>query len=188
VNKTKKILALGLSCLAILTLAACSKPTKDNTSASTKASSSVAKKDDSSTSKENKTQASSDKKEDVKSKKFAVGDKITFDNVAEYTITSVEWTDELDFDKSNSNKSVKITYDVTNLSDTDLSFGNDIELYVGGKKMEPYASNVMGFVSPNITFKLNKNFKVSGNGDFELKVKPPVESISKSAIVAFKLD
>lgn len=187
-NKTKRLLTLGLSCLSILTLAACSKSTKDNTSASTKASSSVAKKDDNSTSKENKTPASSDKKEDVKSKKFAVGDKITFDNVGEYTITNVEWTDELDFDKNSSNKALKITYDVTNLSDKDLSFGNDIELYVDGKKMEPYTSNVMGFVSPDITFKLNKNFKVVGNGDFELKVKPPVDSVSKSAIVAFTLD
>ena len=149
------------------------------------------KKDDGLTSKENKTQTSSNKKEDVKSKKFAVEDKITFDNVAEYTITNVEWTDKRNqFDDKNPDKVLKVTYNVTNLSDKNLSVGSDMDLYVGGKKMETYPNdNTLESISPGRSLEgATEHFGVFGEGDLELEVKPAFDFKSKPAIVAFTLD
>ena len=174
-NKTKKIMALGLSCLSILTLVACSGTTKENNP----------------TSKDDKTQTSSNKKENDKKGKLAIGDKITFDNVAEYTVTNVEWTEERNqFDKTNPDKVLKVTYNVTNLSDKDLPVGWDMDLYVGGKKMESYANdNTLESISPSRSLDgAIKHFGVVGDGDLELEIKPAVDFKSKPAIVAFKLD
>ena len=174
-NKTKKLLALGLSCLSILTLAACSGATKDNSSAS----------------KDDKTQASSTKKEADKKEKLAVGDKITFDGKAEYTITNVEWTDKRNqFDDKNPDKVLKVTYNVTNLSDKNLSVGSDMALYVGGKKMETYPNdNTLESISPGRSLEgATEHFGVFGEGDLELEVKPAFDFKSKPAIVAFTLD
>lgn len=174
-DKTKKLITLGLSCLSILTLVACSGATKEN----------------SSTSKDEQTQTSSNKKEADKKEKLAIGDKITFDNVAEYTITNVEWTDERNqFDKTNPDKVLKVTYNVTNLSDKDLPVGWDMDLYVGGKKMESYANNnTLESISPSRSLDSAINhFGVVGDGDLELEIKPAVDFNSKPAIVAFKLD
>ena len=67
-NKTNRIFALGLSCLSVLALVACS----------------GASKKEETTSKNDKVETSSSKKETEKKRKLAIGDKITFDNVAEY--------------------------------------------------------------------------------------------------------
>ena len=174
-NKTKKLLTLGLSCLSILTLAACSGTSKENIS----------------TSKDDKTQTSSNKEDTNKKGKLAIGDKVTFDNVAEYTITNVEWTDERNqFDQTNPDKVLKVTYNVTNLSDKNLPVGWDMDLYVGGKKMESYANdNTLESISPSRSLDgAIKHFGVVGDGDLELEIKPAVDFKSKPAIVAFKLD
>ena len=174
-HKTQKIIALGLSCLSILSLVACS---------------SGAKKDDNS-SKDAKVETSSSKKETDKKDKFAIGDKLTFDNVAEYTITGVEWTDERNqFDKSNPDKVLKVTYNVTNLSEKDLPIGLDMELYVGGKKMDTYPNtNTMESISAGRSIEgAGAHFGVSGEGDLELEIKPALDFKSKAAIVAFTLE
>ena len=55
--------------------------------------------------------------------------KLSLDKQAEYTITKVEWSDERnDFDQSNPDKVLKVTYNVKNLSDKDLAVGVDINL------------------------------------------------------------
>ncbi|GGE30437.1 hypothetical protein [Streptococcus himalayensis] len=75
--------------------------------------------------------------------KYGIGDKITFDGQAEYTITGVEWSEERNqFDQSHPEKVLKVSYNVTNLSDKDLLIGSDIDLYVGGKKMGTYPNIV----------------------------------------------
>ena len=120
-NKTKKmVLAWGVTLLSASILVACGIHSS--------------KSDD--TSKEAKTEkkASTEKSSEKKST-YAIGDKIVFDKQAEYTITNVEWTDERnDFDKTNPDKVLKVTYNVKNLSDSDLAVGVDIDLFVGGNK------------------------------------------------------
>ena len=174
-HKTRKIITLGLSCLSILTLFACS---------------SGAKKEDN-TSKNEKVETSTSKKETEKKDKFAIGDKITFDNVAEYTITNVEWTDERNqFDKSNPDKVLKVTYNVTNLSEKNLPIGLDMTLYVGGKKMESYPNtNTMDAISAGRSIEgAVSHYGVTGEGDLELEIKPALDFKSKAAIVAFTLE
>ena len=100
-NKTKKWFGLGVTLLSASILVACGN--------------SSSKSDD--TSKEAKTEkkASTEKSSEKKST-YAIGDKIVFDKQAEYTITNVEWTDERnDFDKTNPDKVLKVTYNVKNL-------------------------------------------------------------------------
>ena len=127
-NKTKKWFGLGVTLLSASILVACGN--------------SSSKSDD--TSKEAKTEkkASTEKSSEKKST-YAIGDKIVFDKQAEYTITNVEWTDERnDFDKTNPDKVLKVTYNVKNLSDSDLAVGVDIDLFVGGNKMETYPNTI----------------------------------------------
>lgn len=174
-NKTRKLIALGLSCLSVLTLVACS---------------GGAKKDEN-TSKDTKIETSSSQKETEKKDKFSIGDKLSFENVAEYTITNVEWTDERNqFDKSNPDKVLKVTYNVTNLSEKDLPIGLDMTLYVGGKKMESYPNtNTMDAISAGRSIEgAVAHFGVTGEGDLELEVKPALDFKSKAAIVSFTLE
>ena len=99
-NKTKKLLALGFSLLSISLLVACGNSQKTSETApkevqTEKASTSEAKKENKST--------------------YSIGDTITFDKHAEYTITNVEWTDERnEFDNTNPDKVLKVTYNVKN--------------------------------------------------------------------------
>ena len=70
-------------------------------------------------------------------KAYGIGDKITFEGKAEYTITNVEWTEERNqFEQSNPEKVLKVTYNVTNLSDKDAVVGMGMDLYVA-KKWKP---------------------------------------------------
>ena len=115
-NKTKKWLALGFSFLSVSVLVACG-----NSEKSSKSSSNEVKTEQSST-KETKTEESSEKKST-----YSVGDKIVFEKFAEYTITNVEWSDERnEFDDTNPDKVLKVTYNVKNLSDKDMPVGIEI--------------------------------------------------------------
>ena len=174
-NKTRKLIALGLSCLSVLTLVACG---------------GGAKKDEN-TAKEDKVETSSTQKEADKKDKFSIGDKLSFENVAEYTITNVEWTDERNqFDKTNPDKVLKVTYNVTNLSEKDLPIGLDMTLYVDGKKMESYPNtNTMDAISAGRSIEgAVAHFGVTGQGDLELEIKPALDFKSKAAIVSFTLE
>ena len=172
-NKTKKWLGLGLSVLSVSVLVACgsSNSQSNNSSKETK------------TEKIPTTEKSSEKKS-----AYAIGDKIVFDKQAEYTITKVEWSDERnDFDQSNPDKVLKVTYNVKNLSDKDLAVGVDINLFVGGNKMESYPNtNTMGSISPGRSMEgAVQHFGVKGDGKLELEIKPFTAFNEKPAIVAF---
>lgn len=169
------MLGLGLALASIFTLVACS----SNTSSTAGESQSAAASSSAETSSTNQ------------SGKYAIGDKITFDKQAEFTITGVEWSEERNqFDDSNPDKVLKVTYNVTNLSDKDLYVGSDIDLYVAGKKMDGYPNtNTMETVSPNRSIEgAVTHFGVKGSGDMELEVKPFAAFGEKPAIVAFTLE
>ena len=176
-NKTKKWLALGFSFLSVSVLVACG-----NSEKSSKSSSNEVKTEQSST-KETKTEESSEKKST-----YSVGDKIVFEKFAEYTITNVEWSDERnEFDDTNPDKVLKVTYNVKNLSDKDMPVGIDIDLYVGGNKMENYANeHTMGSITPGRSMEgAVQHFGVKGDGKLELEIKPFAAFNEKPAIVAF---
>ena len=87
-NKTKKWLALGFSLLSISLLVACGNSQKKIL-------------------RQHQKKFKPRKRQPVKLKKkinqlYSIGDTITFDKHAEYTITNVEWTDERnEFDNTN---------------------------------------------------------------------------------------
>ena len=173
----KKGILVGLLTVAALgSLAACS---SQSASKSDSASTGVKTEQSSSTAK------SSDKKT------YAIGDKITFEGKVEFTITGVEWTDERNqFEKSQPEKVLKVTYNLTNLSDEDYPIVGDVDLYVGGKKMDSYPNGgTMGSVSAGRTYEgAVSYFAVNGSGAKELEVEPFMGIGTKPAIVAFQLD
>ena len=167
---SKKLVKLGISTLALVALTACS---AKESHLSGKTSTSEAKTEQSST-----------------KKTYALGDKITFDGKAEYTITAVEWTDERNqFDETNPEKVMKVTYNVTNLSDADLTVIGDIDLYVGGKKMETYPNgSTMDSLSPGRSYEgAVTYFGVNGSGEKELEIKPLLSLNTKAAVVSIDL-
>ena len=171
-NRKKKWLALGFSLLSISLLVACGNSQKNSEKASQevqteKSSTSEAKNENKST--------------------YSIGDTITFDNYAEYTITNVEWTDERnEFDNTNPDKVLKVTYNVKNLSDKDMPIGIDINLFVGGNKMESYANDhTMGSITPGRSMEgAVEHFGVKGEGDLELEIKPFAAFGEKPAIIS----
>ena len=172
-NKTKKWFGLGVTLLSASILVACG-----NSSSKSNDTSKEAK-----TEKKTSTEKSSEKKST-----YAIGDKIVFEKQAEYTITNVEWSDERnDFDETNPDKVLKVTYNVKNLSDSDLAVGVDIDLFVGGNKMETYPNtNTMGSISPGRSMEgAVQHFGVKGDGKLELEIKPFAAFNEKPAIVAF---
>lgn len=180
----KKVCLFGISLLSVAILAACSSGT--DTESSKSASSSSTTEQTSKTS----TKASKDKKTDSNQKKtYKVGDTITFKDKAEITITGAEWTDERNqFEDSNPEKVLKVTYNVKNISDEDYSVGSDLELYVNGKKMESYANdNTLETISAGRSYEgATQHFGVTGSGNIEVEVKPSFSFDSDKAIV--KLD
>ena len=115
----KKVCLFGVSLLSVAILGACS--TGSNASSGGSSSSSTTEQTSSSSSQNT----------------YNVGDTITFEDEAQFTITGAEWTDERNqFDDTNPEKVLKVTYNVTNLSDDDYVLGSDLELYVNGQKME----------------------------------------------------
>ena len=172
-NKTKKWFSLGLTLLSVSILVACGNSSSKSSDAS----------------KETKTEKSATtEKSSEKKSTYAIGDKIVFDKQAEYTITNVEWTDERnDFDETNPDKVLKVTYNFKNLSDIYLAVVVDIDLFVGGNKMETYPNtNSMGSISPGRSMEgAVQHFGVKGDGKLELEVKPFAAFNEKPAIVAF---
>ena len=166
----KKFPLFTLATLSLIALGACSsgnEPTKGESDSTTVETTTVADKTT-----------------------FAVGDKIVFEGSAEYTITAAEWTDERnEYADSQPEKVLKVTYNVTNLSDEDTSIGMDMNLYVGGKKMESYPnSNTMDGLSAGRTYEgAVQHFAVNGSGDIELEVQPILDFTAKPAIVQLTL-
>ena len=178
--KRKKFLGFTLVALSAVILGACSTSSSNSDSNSNSVS----------TSSETKENAASDSKVDTSKQTFKIGDKITFDNQAEITITGAEWTDERNqFDDTNPERVLKVTYNVVNLSDKDLYVGSDLELYVGGKKMETYPNtNTMETISAGRSLENGvAHFGVSGNGNLELEVKPFAAFGEKAKIVSLDI-
>lgn len=127
-------------------------------------------------------------------KTYHIGDKIVFDGKAEYTITKAEWTDERNqfessFVKNTPEKVLKVTYNVTNLSDEDLVIGTDLRLYVNGNKMETYPNtNTAETISSGRSFEgAIEHFGVIGSGKMEIEIKPLLDFGAKPAIVEIEV-
>ncbi len=128
------------------------------------------------------TSASSSKEE--KSDTFyKIGDTVKVGD-AEYTLNSVELTDERNqFEENQPAQVVKITYTVKNDGDSDLPVGTDVEVYgPDDKKSETYANeNTMGAVAPGKQMDVTAHFTLNQTGEIEIHFSPLV-SFEKAAI------
>lgn len=114
---------------------------------------------------------------------YAIGDTIAVGD-AEYTLESVELTDERNqFDESNPAHVVKITYVVKNNGESDLPVGMDVEVYGSDdKKSESYPNdNSMGTVAPGKQMDMVAHFGLNQTGEIEIHI-APIISFEKSAI------
>lgn len=105
---------------------------------------------------------------------YNVGDTVKVGD-AEYTLTNVELTDERnEFDETNPNQVVKISYTVKNNSDSDLPVGTDVEVYGSDdKKAESYPNdNTMGSVAPGKKMDCVQHFGINGTGEIEIHFAP----------------
>ncbi|EGP5707750.1 hypothetical protein OGA_04741 [Enterococcus faecium EnGen0012] len=128
------------------------------------------------------TSASSSKEE--KSDTFyKIGDTVKVGD-AEYTLNSVELTDERNqFEENQPAQVVKITYTVKNDGDSDIPVGTDVEVYgPDDKKSETYANeNTMGSVAPGKQMDVTAHFTLNQTGEIEIHFSPLV-SFEKAAI------
>lgn len=169
----KKVCLFGVSLLSVAILGACSSGTSTESSNSSSSSSTTEQ-----TSSSSSTTAT-----------YKIGDTITFEDEAQFTITGAEWTDERNqFDDTNPEKVLKVTYNVTNLSNDDYFLGSDLELYVNGQKMETYPNGgTIDTISAGRGYEgAVQYFGVNGSGDMEIEVAPSLSFSSDKAIV--KLD
>lgn len=127
------------------------------------------------------TSASSSKKE--KSDTFyKIGDTVKVGD-AEYTLNSVELTDERNqFEENQPAQVVKITYTVKNDGDSDIPVGMDVEVYGSdNKKSETYPNdNTMGSVAPGKEMDCVAHFGLNQTGEIEIHFSPLV-SFEKAA-------
>lgn len=127
------------------------------------------------------TSASSSKEE--KSDTFyKIGDTVKIGD-AEYTLNSVELTDERNqFEENQPAQVVKITYTVKNDGDSDIPVGMDVEVYGSdNKKSETYPNdNTMGSVAPGKEMDCVAHFGLNQTGEIEIHFSPLV-SFEKAA-------
>ncbi|EIA6646515.1 DUF4352 domain-containing protein [Enterococcus faecalis] len=127
------------------------------------------------------TSASSSKEE--KSDTFyKIGDTVKVGD-AEYTLNSVELTDERNqFEENQPAQVVKITYTVKNDGDSDIPVGMDVEVYGSdNKKSETYPNdNTMGSVAPGKEMDCVAHFGLNQTGEIEIHFSPLV-SFEKAA-------
>lgn len=127
------------------------------------------------------TSASSSKEE--KSDTFyKIGDTVKVGD-AEYTLNSVELTDERNqFEENQPAQVVKITYTVKNDGDSDIPVGMDVEVYGSdNKKSETYPNdNTMGSVAPGKEIDCVAHFGLNQTGEIEIHFSPLV-SFEKAA-------
>lgn len=179
-RKNKKVLAIVGTCLSIASIIIVLATQSMYSSALDNASKAIDETSSSTT-----EQASSSSSQST----YNVGDTITFEDEAQFTITGAEWTDERNqFDDTNPEKVLKVTYNVTNLSDDDYVLGSDLELYVNGQKMEDYPNGgTFDTISTGRSYEgAVQYFGVNGSGDMEIEVSPAFSFTSDKAIV--KLD
>lgn len=178
----KKLGLIIISLLTLFSLSACSIIIEQISNLASSESSST---QEGSSDNEGKLQASSKKKKEV----YKVGDKITFDNIAEYTITKAEWSEEGDkYESNRPEKVLKVTYNVTNLSTEELFLGTGMELYVGNKKMQTYSiGSTYDTISEGRSYDhAVANFAVNGDGNIELEIQPSYDS--QVAVVSIEIN
>ncbi|MCU2262299.1 DUF4352 domain-containing protein, partial [Enterococcus faecalis] len=119
------------------------------------------------------TSASSSKEE--KSDTFyKIGDTVKVGD-AEYTLNSVELTDERNqFEENQPAQVIKITYTVKNDGDSDIPVGMDVEVYGSdNKKSETYPNdNTMGSVAPGKEMDCVAHFGLNQTGEIEIHFSP----------------
>ncbi|AWN61109.1 DUF4352 domain-containing protein [Streptococcus sobrinus] len=136
--------------------------------------------------KQEKKESSSISDSDDDKETYKVGEKITFKGKVEYTITSVEWTDERnEFEDKQPKKVLKVTYNVKNLSDDDYVIGSDFELYANGSKMESYPNeNTFETISAGRSYQgATEHFAVNDDKKLELEIKPYLSFRGTPAII-----
>lgn len=110
-------------------------------------------------------------------KTYTVGDTVTVGDVT-YTLNGVELTDERnEFEDSNPEKVIKVTYHVKNNSDKDLPIGADLNAYgPDNKKLETYPLNdtTLDAVAPGKEADVTTGFGLDGSGKVELQFAPLV--------------
>ena len=114
-----------------------------------------------------------------------LGEKLIFENEAEITIKKAEWTQERNLAADiEAKKVLLVTYDVKNLTGKDYSVGYETDLYVNGKKAEPYHIKVtLETISANrILENATQAFAVNEDGELELEVKPFMSQKPKKII------
>lgn len=148
------------------------------------------------------TGCSSEKKEEVsnsnsstptqtpvkKSNEAKLGEKLIFENEAEITIKKAEWTQERNSAADiEAKKVLLVTYDIKNISDKKYSVGDEVDLYVNGKKAQKYHIKVtLDTITPNrILENATQAFAVNEDGELELEVSPFLSQKPKKII---KLD
>lgn len=114
-------------------------------------------------------------KSDTKSNDFyKVGDTVKVGDV-EYTLTSVELSEERNqFADTDPANVVKISYTVKNNGDSDLPVGADVEVYgPDDKKSESYPNdNTLGSVAPGKQMDCVQHFGINSNGEIEIHFAP----------------
>lgn len=77
-----------------------------------------------------------------------------------------------------------VTYDVKNLTGKDYSVGYETDLYINGKKAEPYHIKVtLETISANRMLEsATQAFAVNEDGDLELEVRPFMSTKEKKII------
>lgn len=121
---------------------------------------------------------------------FAIGDTISFEGEANIQVTSVAYTDERNqFADSQPLHVLVVTYDIENLSDKDYVIGNELELYVNGKKMETYPITLnFDTISAGRTFEgAIQAFAITEEGEYELEVKSSFSFNAEPAIIPFSV-
>lgn len=170
----QKFVTLSILALTSLSLTACGATSKEATVEPAASS--------------NTTASSSTTKPAEEKKVFAIGDKLTFDGEAAITVTAATYTDERNqFADSEPLHVLAVTYNVENLSDKDYVIGNEVTLYVNGKKMETYPiSTTFETISAGRSFEgATQGFAITEEGDYELEVKPSLSFTSKPAVIKF---
>ena len=145
------------------------------------------------------TGCSSEKKEEVSnsnsststqtpvksSNEAKLGEKIIFENEAEITIKKAEWTQERNLAADiEAKKVLLVTYDIKNISNKKYSVGDEVDLYVNGKKAQKYHIKVtLDTITPNrILENATQAFAVNEDGELELEVSPFLSQKPKKII------
>lgn len=136
---------------------------------------------------DSKTKESQSEEKNKEKQFYSVGDSVDVGGVV-YTLNSVELSDERNqFDDSNPDYVIKVSYTMQNNTDSDIPVGMDVSAYgPDEKKLDSYPNdNTMGSVAVDKKIDVTQHFGVSSLGEMEFQFAPLV-SIKDTA--DFKVD